>query len=114
MPKQFSRTLDIKQGFDMEEESRAAVGFITDLARDPSSAHQLIKLGISPRKDLPALLLTDAGGKLRLVGLRMEREEAYRKQTAKNLIPRAGTAGELHDRLTRSIDVRRSRLESGF
>lgn len=55
-----------------------AVGFITDLARDPSAAHQLIKLGISPRKDLPALLLTDAGGKLRLVGLRMDREEAYR------------------------------------
>lgn len=51
-------------------------GFAVDLARDPSSAHQLIKLGISPRKDLPAVLLTDAGGKLRVMGLRLSEQEA--------------------------------------
>ncbi len=53
-----------------------ASAFTVDLARDPRYAHQLIKLGISPRKDLPAVLLTDAGKKLRLMGLRIDREEA--------------------------------------
>jgi glutaredoxin len=53
-----------------------STGFAVDLAQDPSAAHQLIKLGISPRKDLPAVLLTDAGGKLRVIGLRLSPEEA--------------------------------------
>lgn len=47
-----------------------------DLAQDPSAAHRLIKLGISPRTDLPALTLTDAGGKVRLLALRLTPEEA--------------------------------------
>ena len=53
-------------------------GFAIDLAKDPHAAHQLIKLGISPRNDLPTVLLTDAGGKLRMVGLRLSHEEADR------------------------------------
>ncbi|MCH9648071.1 MAG: glutaredoxin family protein [Deltaproteobacteria bacterium] len=51
-------------------------GFAVDLAEDPHSAHQLIKLGVSPRSDLPAVLLTDAAGKLRVIGLRLGPEEA--------------------------------------
>lgn len=51
-------------------------GFAVDLAENPQAAHQLIKLGISPRKDLPAVLVTDAAGKLRLIGLRLSPEEA--------------------------------------
>ncbi|MCB1058260.1 MAG: glutaredoxin family protein [Acidobacteria bacterium] len=51
-------------------------GFAIDLAHQPQSAHQLIKLGFSPRKDLPIVLLTDAAGKLRVVGLRLSPEEA--------------------------------------
>lgn len=51
-------------------------GFVTDLAQDPSAAHELIKLGVSPRKDLPAVLMTDAGKKLRVMGLRLNPQEA--------------------------------------
>ncbi len=51
-------------------------GFAIDLADDPHSAHKLIKLGFSPRKDLPIVLLTDAAQKLRVVGLRLDPEEA--------------------------------------
>lgn len=54
------------------------VGQWVDLARDPSAAHGLIRLGISPRHDLPALLLSEAGGKLRVVGVRLSAEEALR------------------------------------
>lgn len=46
-----------------------------DLAHDPSAAHQLIKLGISPRTDLPALTL-EQRGKLRVLGLRLAPDEA--------------------------------------
>jgi mycoredoxin len=53
-------------------------GFAVDLAKDPHAAHQLIKLGISPRKDLPVVLMTDAAGKLRVIGLRLSVEEAER------------------------------------
>ncbi|MEM9292428.1 MAG: glutaredoxin [Acidobacteriota bacterium] len=51
-------------------------GFAVDLAEDPSAAHQLIKLGVSPRSDLPVVTLTDVGGKLRALGCRLSKEEA--------------------------------------
>jgi glutaredoxin len=72
------RNLDCQFFFNSNQHRTVppASAFTVDLARDPSYAHQLIKLGISPRKDLPAVLLTDAGGKLRLVGLRVDRDEA--------------------------------------
>lgn len=47
-----------------------------DLARDPSAAHVLIRLGLSTRNDLPALLQAEAGGKLRVLGLRLTPVEA--------------------------------------
>lgn len=53
-------------------------GAWVDLARDPSSAHELIRLGVSPRHDLPALTLSEAGERLRLLGLRLRPGEAER------------------------------------
>lgn len=47
-----------------------------DLSRDPSSAHQMIRLGVSPRRDLPAVTLTEPGGRLRLLALRLAPGEA--------------------------------------
>lgn len=48
-----------------------------DLAANPAAADRLTDLGISPA-DLPAVLLTEPGGKLRIVGLRVSGEEAAR------------------------------------
>ena len=55
-----------------------ACGDRIDLAADPAAADRLCDLGISPEADLPAVLLTEPGGKLRLVGLRVSGEEAAR------------------------------------
>lgn len=56
-----------------------------DLAQDPSAAHMLIRLGLSTRKDLPALLQAEAGGKLRVLGLRLEPHEATRLASGEGL-----------------------------
>lgn len=47
-----------------------------DLAKDPSAAHILLKLGVSPRNDLPALILSETGGKIRLLALSVKQDEA--------------------------------------
>jgi len=47
-----------------------------DLASDPEAAGQLTRLGLSPQSDLPAVLLTEAGGKIRILGVRLTGEEA--------------------------------------
>ena len=49
-----------------------------DLADRPEAGHHLIRLGLSPQADLPAVLLTEPGGKLRIVGLRLTEEETSR------------------------------------
>lgn len=49
-----------------------------DLASDPSAAHELMRLGISPRRDLPALTVTEPGGRLVLLGTRLAPGEAER------------------------------------
>lgn len=53
-------------------------GACVDLSADPAAGHQLIRLGISPRTDLPAMLLTEPGGKIRILGLRLTDEEIVR------------------------------------
>ena len=53
-------------------------GARVDLSADPAAGHQLIRLGISPRTDLPAMLLTEPGGKIRILGLRLTGEEIAR------------------------------------
>ncbi len=59
-----------------------------DLAADPSAAHRLIRLGVSPRTDLPAVTVEEPGGKLRVLGLRLTSEEALALAAGK------GVAGE--------------------
>lgn len=56
----------------------APCGQWVDLAESPSAAHDLIRLGLSIRRDLPAVLLTEAGGKLRVIGRQLSAEEAQR------------------------------------
>jgi glutaredoxin len=55
-----------------------ACGDRVDLHADPAAGHLLIKLGLSPRTDLPAVLLSEPGGKLRIIGLRLTPEELER------------------------------------
>ncbi|MFP5284856.1 MAG: glutaredoxin family protein, partial [Thermoanaerobaculia bacterium] len=52
-----------------------ACGDRIDLSADPEAAERLLKLGLSPRADLPALLLTEPGGKIRILGLRLSPDE---------------------------------------
>ena len=49
-----------------------------DLAAAPEAADRLARLGLSPADDLPAVLLTEAGGKIRIVGVRLTPEETAR------------------------------------
>lgn len=58
-----------------------------DVAADPAAAHRLIQLGISPRHDLPAVLLAEPGGKLRVAGLRLTSEEVTRLQSHRGIGP---------------------------
>ena len=46
-----------------------------DLASDPAAGQRLMKLGLSTRTDLPAVLLTEPGGKIRILGMRLTAEE---------------------------------------
>ena len=53
----------------------AACGDHVDLAADPKAAGLLARLGLSPEADLPAVLLTEPDGKIRVVGVRLTPEE---------------------------------------
>src|SRR5436305_1568195 len=74
------RNLDCQVYFNSTDQAPPPLpcGEPVDVAADPAAAHQLIKLGISPRHDLPAVLLREPGGKIRVVGLRLSPEEAAR------------------------------------
>jgi len=74
------QNLDCQVYFNSHEQAAPPVpcGEPVDVAHDPQAAHELIKLGISPRHDLPAVLLKEPGGKIRVVGLRLSPEEAAR------------------------------------
>src|SRR5262245_41938559 len=65
-----------------------------DVASDPAAAHRLQQLGISPRHDLPAVLLAEPDGKLRVVGLRLTADEAARLQASEGTSEGIG-AGEV-------------------
>jgi glutaredoxin len=56
----------------------AACGDRVDLATDHDAAGRLARLGLSPTSDLPALLLTEPDGKIRVVGVRLSAEETSR------------------------------------
>jgi glutaredoxin len=53
----------------------AACGDHVDLAASPEAAGRLARLGLSPEADLPAVLLTEPDGKIRVVGVRLTNEE---------------------------------------
>lgn len=70
---------DCRYFFNSAQHAPAPAGFPgewIDLAADPSAAHRLIRLGVSPRTDLPAVTVEEAGGKLRVLGVRLSPEEA--------------------------------------
>ena len=75
-----SKHLDCRLFFNSQEAQAAPAALCeqVDLAAEPAAAHQLLRLGISPRHDLPAAVLTEPGGKIRLVGTRLSPEEASR------------------------------------
>ncbi len=50
-------------------------GHAVDLAAEPEAVERLEKLGISPERDLPAVVLTEPDGKIRIVGVRLTPEE---------------------------------------
>ena len=49
-----------------------------DLATDPGAAGRLARLGLSPAADLPAVVLTEPDGKIRVVAVRLSAEETAR------------------------------------
>ena len=61
-----------------QPEPSAACGDHVDLAADPAAAGRLARLGLSPATDLPAVLLTEPDGKVRVVGVRLTAEETVR------------------------------------
>jgi len=54
----------------------AGCGQCVDLAAQPQAAGRLARLGISPESDLPAVVLTEPDGRVRLAGVRLSSEEA--------------------------------------
>lgn len=60
-------------------------GEATDVAAGAGAAVRLQRLGISPEADLPAVLLSEPDGKLRIVGLRLTSEEVERLATGRGL-----------------------------
>jgi glutaredoxin len=56
-----------------------------DLAAQPEAAERLVRLGISPESDLPAVLLTEPDGKIRIVGVRLTHEETAKLATGSGI-----------------------------
>lgn len=56
-----------------------------DLAAQPQAAERLLQLGISPESDLPAVLLTEPDGKIRIVGVRLTHEETAKLATGSGI-----------------------------
>ena len=61
-----------------------ACGDRVDLSADPAAGERLLKLGISDA-DLPAVLLTEPGGKIRIVGVRLTPDETAMLATGTGL-----------------------------
>jgi len=75
-----SHSLDCQIFFDStrHDEPPAGCGARFDLAAQPEAAAPLERLGISPEMDLPAMLLNEPDGKVRIVGVRLTSAEAAR------------------------------------
>lgn len=75
-----SHSLECHVYYDSTRQAEPPVGngARVDLSADPAAGQQLSRLGLSPRTDLPAVLLTEPGGKIRILGLRLTDEEIAR------------------------------------
>jgi glutaredoxin len=62
-------------------EPPAACGDRVDLNADPAAGDLLRQLGLVPDADLPAVLWSEPGGKLRILGVRLAPEELARLAT---------------------------------
>lgn len=60
-------------------------GGAVDVTHDLAAAEWLQQLGIRPETDLPAVLLTEPGGKIRIVGVRLTSDEVARLAAAEGL-----------------------------
>ncbi|HEX9941313.1 MAG TPA: glutaredoxin family protein [Thermoanaerobaculia bacterium] len=72
-----SQFLDCHVYYDSTRHARppAECGHHVDLAAEPAAAGLLARLGLSPESDLPAVLLTEPDGKVRVLGVRLDPEE---------------------------------------
>ncbi len=75
-----SQSLDCQIYYDSTRhaEPLPGSGNRIDLAAEPEAAASLERLGISLEADLPAVLLSEPDGKVRIVGVRLTPEEAAR------------------------------------
>ncbi len=82
-----SQALDCHVYYDSTRhgEPPADCGHRVDLAAQPQAAGELARLGISPESDLPAVLLTEPDGKLRIAGLRLSGEETVKLATGQGI-----------------------------
>ncbi len=78
-----SHSLDCRIYYDSTRHTAppAECGDHVDLAADPTASERLTRLGVEPQSDLPAVLLTEPDGKLRILGLRLSGEETVRLAT---------------------------------
>ena len=67
-----------------QPEPSAECGDRVDLAADPEAAGRLATLGLSP-DDLPAVLLTEPDGKIRIVGVRLSAAETVKLATGEGI-----------------------------
>src|SRR4029077_9444371 len=63
----------------------ADCGDRVDLATDSNAAGRLARLGLSAATDLPAVLLTEPDGKIRIVAVRLSVEETARLATGQGI-----------------------------
>lgn len=72
--------LECRVYFDSTQHAAPAApcGEWTDLSADPAAGYLLVQHGLSPRTDLPAVLLSEPGGRLRIVGVRLTPAELER------------------------------------
>jgi glutaredoxin len=82
-----SHSLDCHVYFDSSRHSAppSDCGGAVDVVRDLAAAEWLQQLGIRPETDLPAVLLTEPGGKIRIVGVRLTSEEVTRLAAAEGI-----------------------------
>ena len=82
-----SQFLDCHVYYDSTRQPRppAECGHSVDLAAHPKAADELSRLGLSPDADLPAVLLREPDGRLRVLGVRLTGEETARLATGSGI-----------------------------